>query len=349
MSFLRRLVSRSRPDRRGPLAHRLSLTVQALEGRALMSHVPALSHLHEVSILAKKPKNTTFVETGLISDNTSTIPAAKADPNLVNPWGIVASPTGPFWFADNHSGLSTLATGAGVPQSLVVTIPPPAGSTSTASPTGIVLNSTPSFVVSSGSKSSSGVFIFATEDGTISAWSPKVDATHAILAVDNSASGAVYKGLALAAGPGGNQLYASNFNTGKIDVFDSSFKPVTLAAGAFHDAKIPKGFAPFNITTFGSDLLVTYAKQDKAKHDDARAPATGSSTCSTPAATSSRGSRSAASSTRRGEWPWPRAASARSRGISWSAISEMARSTLSSCPGIRPSSSRPFPTRMASL
>ena len=207
-------------------------------------------------------------ETNLISDNTSTIPAAKSDPNLVNPWGIVASPTGPFWFADNHSGLSTLATGVGVPQSLVVTVPPPAGSTSSASPTGIVLNTSPSFVVSSGGKSSSGVFIFATEDGTISAWSPKVDATHAILAVDNSASGAVYKGLALAAAAGGSQLYASNFHAGTIDVFDSNFKPVALPAGAFHDSKIPKGFAPFNITAFGSDLLVTYAKQDKAKHDD---------------------------------------------------------------------------------
>src|SRR5260370_32424997 len=51
-------------------------------------------------------------------------------------------------------------------------------------------------------KSGPSSFIFATEDGTISGWSPTVDATHSIIAVDKSAiptasTGALNKGLAL--------------------------------------------------------------------------------------------------------------------------------------------------------
>ena len=50
---------------------------------------------------------------------------------------------------------------------------------------------------------------------------------------------------------------------------------MALASGAFTDHHIPSGYAPFgiaNITPPGSSqsfLVVTYAKQDAAKHDDA--------------------------------------------------------------------------------
>src|ERR671924_596761 len=59
--------------------------------------------------------------------------ARVTDPYLVNPWGISYSPTGPFWFADNGSGVSDLLDGRGRPVPLVVTVP---GST----PTGTVFN-----------------------------------------------------------------------------------------------------------------------------------------------------------------------------------------------------------------
>ena len=49
--------------------------------------------------------------------------AKFVDSDLVNAWGISVSPTGPFWVSDNVTGLSTLYTGKGVKQSLVVTIP----------------------------------------------------------------------------------------------------------------------------------------------------------------------------------------------------------------------------------
>ena len=123
------------------------------------------------------------------------------------------------------------------------------------------------------------VFIFATEDGTISAWAGGLSpAADAVVAVDNSAipaagAGAVYKGLAFGVNSSGPRLYATNFRSGKIDVFGPSntttgwFTPTTTSGG-FADPEIPSGFAPFGIELIDGDLFVTYAKQDQAKHDD---------------------------------------------------------------------------------
>jgi uncharacterized protein (TIGR03118 family) len=194
-----------------------------------------------------------FFETNLTSDLPGV--AQNRDTNLVNPWGIAFGPTTPIWVADNHSGMSTVYNGAGQPapsgNPIQVTIPPPKGGTPPAAPTGIVFTN-------AGFDGSH--FIFATEDGTISAWS---GGSSAALEVDNSPSGAVYKGLARV----GTTLFAANFNSGSIDVFDTNFAPTT-APGGFADPNIPAGYAPFDIQNIGGLLYVTYAKQDAAKHDD---------------------------------------------------------------------------------
>src|SRR5713226_5492513 len=52
--------------------------------------------------------------------------AGVTDAHLVNPWGIAFSPTGPFWFADNGTGVSDLLDGRGQALPLVVTVPPAA-------------------------------------------------------------------------------------------------------------------------------------------------------------------------------------------------------------------------------
>jgi uncharacterized protein (TIGR03118 family) len=128
------------------------------------------------------------------------------------------------------------------------------------------------------------VFLFATEDGTILGWNPNVNpvrdakarSTHAIIAVDHSSSGAVYKGLAIATDSlGVPRFYATNFRAGTVEVFAASFLPAT-PSGAFTDPQLPKGYAPFNIFPIGlatapataTRLVVTYAVQDVAKHDD---------------------------------------------------------------------------------
>jgi uncharacterized protein (TIGR03118 family) len=204
--------------------------------------------------------------------------ALRKDPNLVNPWGVAFSPTSPFWISDNGTGVSTLYNGDGQPQPsttpLVVTIPPPRGSSSDtkATPTGQVFNSSSGFMImdkdNAGNGNSSGPsrFIFATEDGTISGWNPNVNPTKAILTVDNSSSKAVYKGLAISSND--SRLYAANFSAGTIEMFDSNFAPTPTNRNSFTDPNIPSGFAPFNIRDINGKLYVTYAKQDEDKHDD---------------------------------------------------------------------------------
>jgi uncharacterized protein (TIGR03118 family) len=221
----------------------------------------------------------TYRQVNLVSDISGV--AAVTDANLINPWGLVHGPATPWWVSDNNAGVSTLYNGAGTPfppgSPLVVTIPPPAGGTS-AAPTGVVYNGSSDFVVKEGNASAPALFIFATEDGTISGWSKTVDVHNAIIKVDNSVipnkdSGAVYKGLAIGSDDGANFLYAANFRSGHIDVFDHAFNPV--ATFKFADSQIPSGYAPFNITNIDGKLYVTYAVQNPAKHDDLAGPGRG--------------------------------------------------------------------------
>ena len=170
----------------------------------------------------------------LTSDQTG---APFLDSNLQNPWGLTYSPTGPFWVSDNNSGVSTIYMGTGAPNALVVTILPSVccGSTK-GSPTGVVFNgSAPDF--------QGAHFIFATEDGTISAWTGGITTA---IAVDNSASLANYKGMELANNGSRNLLYVADFHNGKIDVFDTNFVLVTLGGGQFIDPNIQAVPAPFN-------------------------------------------------------------------------------------------------------
>ncbi len=185
---------------------------------------------------------------------TSDLPglAAHQDTHLVNPWGDSFAPGGAHWVADNGTGLSTLYDGTGTPEALVVTIPPPMGKSGPSAPTGSVYNTASGF---------GGIFLFCTEDGTISSWAGGTSAT---LKVDNNASGAVYKGMALAA----SHLYVANFHSGKVEVYDSSYAPVNLGSSAFHDSKVPSGYGPFNVQAIGNALYVTYAAQDAAKFNE---------------------------------------------------------------------------------
>ena len=220
-----------------------------------------------------------YQQTNLVSDIAGV--AKFTDSNLVNPWGLSHSPTSPWWISDNGAGVSTLYKGDGTAVPLVVTIPPPAGSPAgtTAAPTGNIFNAVNSsnpddFVVSKGGKSGPSLFIFATEDGTISGWNPNVKPTNAILAVDRSTvgAGAVYKGLTFGRSNGSDFIYATNFRFGSVEQFDANFHLVR----SFTDKKLANTcplpnqcYAPFGIQNIGGKLFVTFALQDAAHHDDA--------------------------------------------------------------------------------
>jgi uncharacterized protein (TIGR03118 family) len=195
-----------------------------------------------------------------VHDLSSDLPgvATHQDPDLQNGWGLTEPPNGPWWVADNGTDKSTLYNAEGTKQALVVNIVDGA-------PTGAVFNGGSGFVVSvtdvSGTKSGPARFIFASESGTISGWSPAVDAANTVVGVKTA--GAVYKGLALA----GGQLYATDFVGGKVDVFNSSFGAGT-APGGFVDPKLPPGYAPFGIAAVRGKLVVTFAKQEPGSEDE---------------------------------------------------------------------------------
>jgi uncharacterized protein (TIGR03118 family) len=239
-----------------------------------------------------------YVVTRLVSNVPAS--AAMRDPVLQNAWGIAFSPAGsPFWVNDNATGCSTLYTGDGTKVGLQVSIPLPGGviapnscqpfdfsnppATAPAAPTGIVWNPSGAFLVP-GTKTPAA-FIFATEDGTLSAWAGGLTpATDAVLAVDNSANptaaaGAVYKSLVLGLSAKGLLLYAANFRHATVDVFGPTGANglFTAAAtdGGFVDPDMPAGYAPFGIANIDGDLFVTYAKQNASQHDDVAGPGNG--------------------------------------------------------------------------
>lgn len=213
-----------------------------------------------------------YKRVNLVSDIAGV--ARFTDPNLVNAWGLAFSSTSPFWVADNGGNVSTLYNGRGqtfpVGAPLVVTIPSP-GSATGGTPTGLVFNGTGKFVVSAGNKSGTALFIFSTEDGTILGWSPAVNSTSAIIAKNNSGSGAVYKGLAIASTSDGDFLYATNFNAGLIEMYDKNFNLVKTCT----DPNVDTNFAPFGIQNISGKLFVTFAMQDADKHDDKAGPGNG--------------------------------------------------------------------------
>jgi uncharacterized protein (TIGR03118 family) len=239
---LRLSFRKSRPTSNGPRPYR-----------------PVLEQLEDRCLLAGG-----FAQVNLASDLPGLAPST--DPNLVNPWGIAFSPTGPFWFANNGSSVSDLLDGRGQAVPLVVAVPSPAGAGST--PTGVVFNGGTGFVISESGASAPSRFLFGTEDGTISGWTSAVDPFRALLAVDNSSTGAVYKGLALATDPTGRSfLYAADFSHGTIDVFDQDFRPV-VRPGSFQDSNLPNGFAPFNVRNINNLLFVAYAHQDETGRNE---------------------------------------------------------------------------------
>ena len=220
-----------------------------------------------------------FTTTRLVSDNSAG-GGLVVDANLVNPWGI-AFGSGFSWVSNNHSETATLYDGNGKAQPtaapLIVNFAPSiVNPLLTFDPTGVVVNTTTDFVVTSAGKSGAAKFLFVGEGGMLAGWSPVVDATNAVTMYADAA-GAVYKGLALANNGTGNFLYAADFHNSKVDVFDKTFTKQTPSATSFTftDPTLPTGYAPFGIaalktgTAGAVQIYVAYAQQAApANHDN---------------------------------------------------------------------------------
>src|SRR6266568_5680973 len=133
-----------------------------------------------------------YKQTNLVSDTPGV--AAVTDPNLVNPWGLSRSSGSPWWVSDNGTGLATLYTGTGSIVPLVVAIPPSSAGGGSGTPTGQIFNGSQDFQIAPGKPA---LFLFVTEDGTLSGWNPGVNATTAVIKV-NTHSASVFKGMAVA-------------------------------------------------------------------------------------------------------------------------------------------------------
>jgi uncharacterized protein (TIGR03118 family) len=199
--------------------------------------------------------------------------AQHDDPLLVNGWGLVHGPGSPWWVSDNTSGWSTLYDNEGNQVETVKVLIPTAGNgpdlstglNGPGSPTGIVWNGSKEFQVKAGA---AAAFLFDTLDGTISGWTPGSNFNQATLVVDTTANKnphpAVYTGLAITNKTSGNFLFAADMANGKVDVYDSTFTPVTLAAGAFSDSSLPSDFVPFGIQDINGKVYVAFASASGA-------------------------------------------------------------------------------------
>lgn len=203
------------------------------------------------------------------------------------------SPTVPF----TQDGLSVLGV-PGAPGGEAITIaidppsiggvplpppnPTPALVMPPSNPTGQVFSgSTTEFLVNGTSLTGAPLanaparFITVSEDGTIAAWGEFGSAADERMnrfevVIDNSASGAVYKGVTVSADAGsGLFLYAANFSGNAIEVYDGAWQRVATDGFVLTEApggRDPSLYAPFNIERVSSAargeevLVVAYAK-----------------------------------------------------------------------------------------
>jgi uncharacterized protein (TIGR03118 family) len=209
------------------------------------------------------PPPNAFVVRPLVSDGA--VDAARVtDRDLVNSWGLAASPTGPWWTANEAKATSTLYAGDGAKQALTVSVD--------GGPTGVVYHGGRDLVIRVGRARGPARFVYACEDGTIRAWTPTVPtgwSTSSVVAVDLGGEAAVFRGIAIATVPGGGtRLYATDFHNGRVDVFDGRWHRVRRP-GAFLDPKLPEWYAPFGIQTLGGHVFVSYVFRAPVNGNDA--------------------------------------------------------------------------------
>ena len=209
--------------------------------------VPAAPHVAQHNLVSDQPGH-----------------ARLTDPSLVNAWGLSHGPNTPLWVSDNGTDVSTLYTESGGPSTIAkvpLTVSIPGGA-----PTGQVFNDTKGFVVPGTGKPAA--FIFDSENGVVSAWNPSVSPIDGRQAGRTFGQGAVYKGLALVHSPFGPLLLADRLPPRPHRRLQPPVRATARRRGCSATANLPRGYAPFDVAAIAGRVIVTYAKQDSAAHDD---------------------------------------------------------------------------------
>ena len=197
--------------------------------------------------------NAIYAKTNLVFNIPGTAP--HTDPRLLNAWGILSATEG-VWVNNNHSGLTAGYSANGTFTRFSIHIPSPGGGDG--APTGLIFNDSSRFIITNGHRHAAATFLMATEDGTITAWNQSINKSNALIVVDRSGAGAVYKGLTMLRDTNGApQIYAADFHNNAVDVFDGAFNLVT----SFTDTSLPANFAPFNCAKIHGKLFVSFALQ----------------------------------------------------------------------------------------
>jgi uncharacterized protein (TIGR03118 family) len=188
-----------------------------------------------------------YRQMNLVSDLAGV--AVVQDTNLVNAWGISFSATSPFWVSANGTGkalLYSVTNGVVSKVGLEVSIP------GEGNPTGQVFNNAGGL--------NGDIFIFASEDGTISGWRPALGTAAEVL---TNRPAAIYKGLALVTNGPAPMLLAANFGERVLDAFDLNANLIAQ----FSDSHAPSDYAPFNVQSLEGHVFVTFAKTSGGTDD----------------------------------------------------------------------------------
>ena len=233
---------------------RIGIVLAALSALALVVAGPASAHGGGKGADVYKKRN-------LVSDIDGV--ARITDPNLVNPWGLAFGPTTPAWVSDNGMDVSTLYSG-GVRKSIPVTLPLVVGIPGGGSDRGGLQRHRR--LQGRRRPGALHLRLRGRDDHRVERGHRRRDR--------GDDAGAVYKGLAIASKGSTTMLYAANFHTGKIDVFNDAFAPVTVPGG-FVDPNLPADFAPFNVQEIAGLLVVSFAQQDPNSSDELHGPGLG--------------------------------------------------------------------------
>lgn len=120
-------------------------------------------------------------------------------------------------------------------------------------------------MITNGTHHAASVLLAVTEDGTIVGWNPRVDQSNAVIAIDNSAAGAIYKGIALVRGRRTFELAAANFGQGTVELYDGNWH---LTKSFTDNELFNAGYVPFGLREIGTRLFVTYAFKAHPGDDD---------------------------------------------------------------------------------